>query len=177
MTIQEAKVLWNELNTTRDNFSAAFVLPYLNKPSKKEILQVAKKYNLMGLFESEYSEREDRVTAFRDLAAFYQLDSFLISEKPNPKFVMVTTDAWNSLFISFMNDHDTTLYRCNFGSLLGQPVERIKKPGNHQDNVVMNLNINNTIKKLLPKKSLVGKAVDLNSLKEEYIKWYLETED
>ena len=112
-----------ELNTTRDNFSFSFLKPNLKAISKKEITSVAKKYDLHWKFEKDYSDREDKRTAFKELKAFYLLDSFLVKKKPDLQYDLVVIDVWNTLSITCVSNADTVEYRSQFFELFGQPIK------------------------------------------------------
>jgi hypothetical protein len=176
-TIPNGKIdkLFTELNTSRNNFNAEFVKPYLKKPTKKEIVVVADMYDLKWKLEKEYSDREDRKVLLKNIGQYYQLDTFLLMRKPNPEYDLFVTDVWNTLSITFFKGTDTIEYRSQFFELLGQPVRRYDNKNYNKSKKHLNLEINNSIREFVPPNSLISKTVDLNQLKEEYIKWLITT--
>lgn len=161
-----------ELNTSKDNFKEAFVRPFLKPPSKKEILNIANKYDLDWMWKD--SDREERKTMLNELRGFKYLDSFLLKKKSNPEYDMVVIDVWNVFSLTVFRGSNIVEYRSQFFELLGQPVKRYDNKDYSRSDKVINLEINNSIKDLLPANSLLRQAIDLNALKEEYIKWYFE---
>lgn len=166
--------LFRELNISRDNFNSGYIKPFLKAPTKKEILQLANKYALKWMFEDEYSDREDRRNLYKKIKRFYMLDTFLLMKKPNPEYDLVITDVWNGLSITCTSATDTVEYRSQYYELFGQPVKKYNPKKNSGSNKFINLEINNVIKDIVPAKSLISQAVDLNKLKEEYISWFIK---
>jgi hypothetical protein len=167
--------LFTELNISRNNFNADFVKPYLKKPTKKEIVAVADMYDLKWKLEKQYSDREDRKVLFKNIKQYYQLDTFLLMKKPNPEYDLFVTDVWNTLSITFIKGTDTIEYRSQFFELLGQPIRRYDNKNYNKSKKHLNLEINNSIREFVPSNSLISKTVDLNQLKEDYIKWLITT--
>jgi hypothetical protein len=161
-----------ELNKSNDNFNEAFVRPHLKSPIKKEILHVAKKYDLEWKWDD--ADREDRKTALQGLKEFKHLDSFLKKRKPSIEYDIVVIDVWNGFSLTVFQGNNVVEYRGQFFELFGQPVTRFDNKDYGKSKKVINLKINNVLKRLLPASSLLGKAIDLNAVKEDYIKWYFE---
>lgn len=176
-SIAESKTekLFTELNISRDNFNADYVKPFLTAPTKSEVLEVAKKYDLKWMFENEYSDREDRTNLYKDLKRFLLLDTFLLMKKPNPEYDLVITDVWNGLTISCISGADTVEYRSQYLELFGQPVKKYVNKKYSDGRKIINLEINTSIKEFVPTSSLIWQVVDFNQLKEEYISWYIKS--
>lgn len=168
----EINRLLHELNNSHDNFNEAFVKPYLKPPSRKEVLNVTKKYDLHWRWEE--ADREDRKTALQELKEFKYLDSFLLKRKPSMEFDMVMIDVWNGYSLTVFQGDNLVEYRGQFYELFGQPVKRFDNKDYGNSKRVINLEINNAIKKILPANSILKKVIDLDNVNEEYIKWYFE---
>ncbi len=166
-----------QLNTNKENFTDTFIKPLLKSPTKKEILQVAKKYDKLWMIRGKDSDKDGTKKAINDIQQFYKIDSFLIFKKPSIEFDMVVVDIYNSLRIQVISSlGDTVEYRSQFFEPLGQPVVRYHKGNYLSSTKVFNLAANTSDIKLLPPGSLTALALDVNNLTEFYIKWYLETQ-
>lgn len=161
-----------QLNTQKENFTEAFIKPKLTQPNKKEISAVAKSLDKELFFDKDFSEERKEVT--KKIQSFYRLDSFLILTRPNIEYLMVVIDNWNRLRIEVIKQSDTTIYQCQFFVPLGQPVYRYDHKDFSNEKRVFNLEINSCAQKFLPKKSLIYKILDIDNIKERYIKWCLE---
>ncbi|MBE7170309.1 MAG: hypothetical protein INR73_06950 [Williamsia sp.] len=166
-----------QLNTNKENFTVAFIKPKLTIPTKKEILQVAKKYDKLWMLTDSDFDREDKADArkgINEMKKFVGLDSFLIFKRPTIEYDMVVIDSYNGLRVLTIQNNDTTEYRCQFFQPLGQPVICYHHKNYMKGLKVFNLEANTSTQKLLPKSSMINKVLDLNNIKEEYIKWYLD---
>jgi hypothetical protein len=174
---QKIQYWLTQLNTNKANFTVSFIKPKLTTPNKKEILQVAKKYDkLWKLTDSDF-DREDKADArkrINEMKKFVGLDSFLVFKRPTIEYDMVVIDSYNGLRILTINKADTTEYRCQFFQPLGQPVTCYRHKDYMKGTKVFNLEFNTSTQALLPKNSISIKALDLDNIKEEYIKWYLD---
>ena len=163
--------LYKQVNTTKDNFNINFIKSQLIKPTKKQIINASIKS------EKHYKFEDKEISVFDSeilkIKHFEKLDSFINLNKPDPKLIFVNTDAWNEFSIVFIHNIDSTRYKANFYKLLGQPFALISRKGN---NFVQNINleINKTVAHILPNSSSLKKAIDINSLTEQYINWYLD---
>jgi len=99
------------------------------------------------------------------------LDSFMLKDKLSRESELVVTDVWNNLFIIVEKNGDTTTYRLDYFRLLGQPFRRVDNNDYSNGKRHINLEVNNAIYNVLPKRSLTRKIAGLNALKEEYIRW------
>jgi len=167
--------LLDNLNTTKDNFAKANLLPFLSPISKKEILSVAKKHNIAFWFIDDENGRVDKLgrERIKKIKRFYLIDTFLLLRKPSLDYEMVVMDAWNSLTISFCEQTDTTKYNFQLYELLGQPYSKtINNSYRHRVRFV-NSDVNGLLTKILPRSSLTVKAIGFDGLKEDYISWFI----
>lgn len=169
-----------QLNTNKENFTDSFIKPKLTKPTKSEILSVARKYDKIWMLTGEsedYFDKEDKADARRTInkmKRLAQLDSFLIYKQPTIEYDMVVIDSYNSLKILTIQNGDTTEYRCQFFEPLGQPIIRYTKGNYMKSSRVFNLEANTSALTFLPKNSMISRTLSLDNIKEEYIKWYLD---
>ncbi|MBS1500700.1 MAG: hypothetical protein JST32_01470 [Bacteroidetes bacterium] len=177
-TISQVKIekLLTALNTSKDNFNAEFVISCLSHPRKAEILEVARSLDQYKTFTDSDSEKEERNKWFRDMRGFKRLGSFMNQNKPDPNDIAVTVDAWHFMRIYCISEHDTIKFDSQFFKLAGQPIQKFKRHSYDTDKGIVNLEVNTIITDLLPKQSLLRKSVSLESLKEEYLEWYIKNE-
>jgi len=159
--------LFSQLNITKDNFNVSFIKPLLAKPTKRQILEIAKKRDNHYKFEKEYTDdAKERIAKIRN---FDRLDSFINLNRPDPNISLVTVDAWDRIDIYLINKADTISYFGQFYQLLGQPFFRFR-----EDKGIVNLQINTTLASILPKSSILRKRLAINSITEKYIEWYID---
>lgn len=172
----EINQLTKELNTINEDYSLANILPFLKPLTKKEVLSTARKFEMDFWFLDEETNKVDDVgkEIIKKIQKFDHLDTFLINQKANLETDSVVIDAWNYLKISFVQPKDTVEYHLRFTSIFGQPVYKIINKIIATETKVINVNINKVMLTLLPKNSLAYKSIDLNSLKESYIIWFIE---
>ena len=162
------------LNTTKDNFNAEFLMQFVSRPNPKEILKAARQIEKDYLFTDSNSEKEDRRKWFREMNHFKDLNLFLNKNKPDPNFIYVVSDAWDFMELSFVSGKDTIRFGGQLFQLAGQPIEIFKRNSHLSEKRIVNLEVNMIITNLLPKNSLLRKAISLEALKEKYLEWYIE---
>lgn len=102
------------------------------------------------------------------------LDSFLIFKRPTIEYDMIVTDSYHGLSVMTIQNSDTTEYRCLFFEPLGQPIIRYENRNYMKRSKIFNLEANTSAQNFLPQNSMTYKVLDLDNIKEEYIKWYLD---
>jgi hypothetical protein len=162
----------SSLNQSKNNFTLSFILPYLNIPSRREIFTIAEKYNLEKRLSVDYISKKSRRLILKRIKKFYDLDSFLSLMKNTSNTSFVMHDAWNYCSIAILTQTDSLHYSSQFSQPLGQPY--VRKNRNSNDSNIVNLEINLALMEILPASSGLRQQLDFNSLKKEYIKWYLE---
>jgi hypothetical protein len=163
-----------QLNTNKENFTYSYIKPKMKRPSKNEIFGVARKYDIKWIFGTSDFEKESTKLAIKNLRKFSQLDSFLKFKRKTIEFVMVVTDSYNKLVIQTIRNKDTTEYQCQFFEPLGQPIFRYDHRNFNLGKKVFNLEANSSCIAILPEESAIKKVLDINNIKEAYIKWYLK---
>jgi hypothetical protein len=164
-----------QLNTNKNNINSSFITSRLKVPTRKEIFQVAKKYDLLSELKGIDADRADTRKAIGQIQNFSKLDSFLIFQIPCNNFEIIVIDVSNNLKIQTINNKDTTEYQCQFiYDPLGQPISRYDKRDFRTDKKICNLEANTSAQSFLPKQSMISKILDIGNIKELYIKWYIE---
>lgn len=161
-----------QLNTQKENYTETFVKPWLTKTNTKEITKVAKSVNKELFFDRDF--KEERKAIIGKIQTLYKIDSFLILTKPDIENLMAVTDNWHRLRIEVVNNNDTTIYQSQFWALLGQPISRYAHKNFSNPKTIFNLEANTSARVFLPKESLTFKILDINNIKDLYIKWCLE---
>ena len=164
--------LLEQLNTTKDNFTLAFIKPLLKKPSKRKILAVSKKIDEHYKFE-DYKP-SDLMARINLIKHFDKIDSFIKINQPDPELFHATVDAWNDLKISFIKNNDTTIFTMDFLQPLGQPVLKLRADTEFITKQFVNLEVNTLITEMVPETSALKKQIEVNSLTDDYIKWYID---
>ena len=168
------KLLFN-LSTSKENFTSSFILPYLRKPERNDIKSVAVKNKYGDNLFGQYSDRKKTKQITQSIKDFHLIDSFILEQKNWAKYYFMTTDYYDMYRIEVvMSNNDTMAYSSQFSQPLAQPILwSIKRPNKEIRNVY-NVDVNLIIQNILPLKSQLRKKVDLNSLMNEYILWYLK---
>ena len=133
-------------------------------------------YDQLDLLKDSDFDREDKVYVkkkIKEMKQFYEFDSFLVSKRPTIEYDMIVTDASNMVIIKTINYNETIEYRSQFFESFGQPISRYVNRNYSGGSKVFNLEANTSAQRFLPKNSMISKVLDLNNIKEDYIKWYL----
>jgi hypothetical protein len=181
----EIENLVNELNTNRENFIEDFLRKNFTKPTKKEILKIAKKNNEKDLFVNDYEEKYEIENKYSDIQNFKYLSEFLTINQAKINSTFTTFDAWNILIIIIYKKDEVKMYDLRFFESYGQPISihNIKivdeKTNNFEiigntEKQIINLNVNQVLQKILPQKSMTSNIIDLDNIKNEYIIWHLK---
>ena len=168
--------LWlTQLNTNKEYFTTAFIKNKLTIPTKKEIFKVAKKYDKLWMLSGRDADKAHTKKALFEIQSFYELDSFLLFFKETTVVnEMTVIDSYNRLNIMTINGSDTTEYWCQFFEPLGQPIMRFNNKNYSMGIKVFNLEANTSAQDFLPRNSIISKVLDIDNIKETYIKWYLD---
>jgi hypothetical protein len=162
----------NQLNTEKENYNEVYIKPLLKIPSKNEITNVAKLIDKELFFDKDF--REEKKAVIEKIQDFYRLDSFLINTKSNTDNLMVVVDAWNLLRVEVISKNDTTIYHSQFRFPIGQPIVRYERNDFSRGTNIFNLEVNTAAQTFLPKESLIYNVLDINNIKQQYIKYCME---
>jgi preprotein translocase subunit Sss1 len=180
----EVQNLLIELNTNKENFTEDFLKQNFKKPTKKEILKIAKKIDQKKYFINDYDEKADTEKKYSQIQDYKYIDEYLNTNKPNADEYFVTVDVWNSLGIITFSKEQTKSYELRFLENCGQPIsidfakldekEKIVGILENKSSTIINLNVNLILQKILPNNTKLWNAIDLNEIRNEYIIWYLD---
>jgi hypothetical protein len=175
-TVPKEKIYYwlTQLNTDKQNFTPSFIEPRLAAPERKEIIHVAKKKDELWKLRGFDSDKEDSRKKIEEIQSFKMLDSFLASQKATINHGAALTNAYNNLKITTIGGGDTTEYRCQFSESPGQPISRFRNRSHLTGSKIVNLEANTAAQEFLPKHSMIYRVLDINSIKEDYIDWYLD---
>ena len=100
----------------------------------------------------------------REIKKLKDFDKYIEYIKPKSDSIdqRILIDAWNFLII----ENGDKKYNFDFNNDLGQPINNSTKP-------YINLDINNKLKKILLKHSILRKEIEFESLFEDYVYWFL----
>jgi hypothetical protein len=174
--VPKEKILYwlTQLNTDKQNFTPSFIEPKLVAPERKEIMQVAKKYDEVWKLKGFDSDRDDTRKKIEAIRSFSMLDSFLLYQKNATSTDVTLNDVYNNLTITTIGGGDTTEYRCQFFESPGQPISRFTNRPYATASKIVNLEANTAAQDFLPKHSMIYRVLDINKIKEDYIDWYLD---
>ncbi len=167
----EIDLLYQQLNTPKDNWNMAFIKPWLKKPTKRDILKMAA--HLRKEYEFDGEDPEADRARLKKIQLFDKLDEFIKLSKPADDNVMITIDAWDELTVSFMFKQHTLQYRGTLSQPLGQPFMINNDPAMH---LITNLEINQAITAMLPKSSIIKTVISIGSFTNSYVAWYINTQ-
>ncbi len=180
----EIEKLLTSLNSNNQNFTDEFLKENLTKPTKKEILEIAKKCDQKDYFKNDYDEKEDIEKKYSQIQELKHFDEYLNIDKPNIEAYMVIMDAWNHLGIITFSKEETKSYDLQFFKNCGQPIsikyleidekEKKVKVIENKGSSIINLNVNLILQKIIPIKTKLWNVLDLKNIRNNYINWYLE---
>lgn len=175
--------LLTSLNTNKENFTEEFLMQNFTKPTKKEILKIAKQNGDKSYLKNDYDEKNDTEKKYSEIQNYKYFNEYLELNKPDLNIISLTLDGWNSLGIITFSKEETKLYNLDFFKYCGQPISRKYIEINEKDKKVnitenspsiINLNVNLILLKILPKNAKSTIELNLNNIRDEYITWFLE---
>lgn len=176
--------LLTSLNTNKENFTEEFLIQNFTKPTKKEILKIAKQNGDKNYLKNDYDEKNDTEKKYSEIQNYKYFGEYLKLNKPILNVITLTLDAWNSLGIITFSKEETKLYDLDFPKYCGHPIsvnyieikEKDKKINiiENKSSSIINLNVNLILLKILPKNTKLSVELNLNNIRDEYINWFLE---
>jgi hypothetical protein len=147
---------------------------FLSLTDKKHIRKIAKACKSNWQFKRKYSTKERNKLIFKNCQNIDTLNLFLANAFDTTGYIMIT-DGWDAMHV-YITTIDSSF------SFEGKWPNKFKQPWyNHSDTSdfffstpIVNLNINRFLIAILPSKFHGLRSIELNSLIDEYIIWYLE---
>lgn len=172
----EIKALMNSLSTpvkSQNLFEQVDTTELKKFLSEKQIRKVAKWYDIDRYFKRKYSTKEENIEFFESCQSMDTLKIYLTERFDTSGYVMVT-DYSNTINILIFTNKSRYRFEGKYSNPIKQPWY------NHSDTsvifgqAILNLNINQTLNKLLPKDFLLKETITTEALANDYITWYFE---
>ncbi len=172
----QISALIESLNVSKHNFNTNKIASHISNLKTKEILEVATNYKMDFYFIDDESNKIDEVGRqyIRKIKSYDFLDSFIIKNKPSLEYEKVVIDTWNNLQLIFYSSTDTTRFVFQLYDLLGQPFRKTVNNRFNDSSRFINVEVNLNLFKILSKNSSTRKAISIDSLKKDYIIWYIK---
>lgn len=183
-TISKSEVdyLLKSLNTNNENFTEEILIQNFLKPTRKEILSIAKQNGYKNYLKNDYDEKSDTEKKYSEIQNYKNFDEYLKLNKPDINIISLTLDGWNSLGIITYSKEENKIYNLDFHKYCGQPIsinyieiDENNKTVNTLENKsssIININVNLLLFKILPKNTKLTIELNLNNVRNEYIKWF-----
>lgn len=157
------------MDTTLSEININEIKQWINSLTKRKIKEVANKIDATLFFDRDF--KEDRKNIIRNIKNLDNLDQFLERSKSDP-IMVVTTDIWESIEIEIeLKDKDVS-YNLDLLQIFGHPIQYYDNQSNNV--LLINYEILNIIQDLVPKKSAIHKALNVDNIQELYIEWYFK---
>jgi hypothetical protein len=173
---KEIEALFTSLSTRIDQqalFEQIDTTELKKHLTEKQIRRVAKWYEVDWKFRRRYSTKEENSAFFESCKSLDTLKTYLIERFDTSGYAIISD---YSSTINIRISTRQTEYRFE-----GKYPNPVKQPWyNHTDTyqlfgqAVLNLNINQSLRKLLPKGFLLKETISTVALVDDYIVWYLE---
>ena len=177
------KLNYNDEKIKNDSLSF-----FLKKPSRKEILSIAKKYNIEHYLIDDETNQVDEFgkEKIKKISQLNSIEEFLQKINLRTDLEIITNDAWNFLNIKFIEQNNETEYIFDFINqnneqeiiqVLGQPFTKMVKINKPKKQKLINFSVNKILLEKIPKESFIYQNLDFNHLKEFYIVWFIRNKN
>jgi len=178
-------------NTTIDGlltaFSSKYVKPtfenigfdkkdFLSLTDEKHIRKVAKQYKQDWHFKMYYTTKEENRILFDGCQNIDTFNLFVSSKFDTTGFVMVT-DVWDVIYVYIKTTDKEFGFEGKYPNVFKQPWYDHSDTSKLMPGSIVNLNINRFLVSILPEKFNRRNTIELQSLADNYIKWYLQRRD
>ena len=161
---------------------------FLKNPSRKEILSIAKKYNIEHYLIDDETNQVDEFgkEKIKKISQLNSIEEFLQKINLRTDLEIITNDAWNNLNIKFIEQNNETEYLFDFITqnneqeiiqVLGQPFTKMVKINKPEKQKLINFSVNKILLEKMPKESFIYQNLDFNHLKEFYIVWFIRNKN
>ncbi len=162
--------LWLELNQNKDNFTFEYFTSKKMILKNSKIKKHIKFYNKILKSENQKINsylKDSLITDIKNYKSFYEFIEF---EKPKKDAIYGKLDHSEEIEIIFYNNEEIifefeTFHNCGQPFYLGE--KQIK-------NKLVNLEINQLILNILPKKSKFRSKFNYNNIQDKYVNWFIK---
>jgi hypothetical protein len=141
--------------------------------TEKQILKVAKSYDIVWKFNRSYSTKEENTQFFNGCKSIDTLKIYLSERFDTSGYVMVT-DYANTIDIWISTNKTKYRYQGSFPNPVKQPWYSLSETSFLFEQAILNLKINQNLTELLPKGFLLIETISDKALVNDYISWYFE---
>uniref|UniRef100_UPI004048F5A9 hypothetical protein n=1 Tax=Flavobacterium sp. TaxID=239 RepID=UPI004048F5A9 len=162
------------INSNKENFNFSFLKSRLKRPSKHRIKEIAQKRDLLYKIKCDgFLDCKFLIQTIDSIKKFKRFDQF-VSSLNLTSSQMITIGFFNEATISFISKNNTVSYYFSFiNNQIGQPI--LKRYNDNFDvaDSFVNSEVNEIVRKIIPKNTLTFNAFDLNNITDFYIVWFL----
>lgn len=149
---------------------------FLSLTDEKHIRKVAKQYKQDWHFKMYYTTKEENNILFNGCQNIDTFNLFLSSKFDTTGYVMVT-DVWDEMRVYIKTAGKEFGFEGKYPNAFKQPWYDHSDTSNVFAGSIVNLNINRFLVAILPDKFYRRNTIELQSLTDNYIKWYLQRRD
>ena len=141
--------------------------------TEKQIRKVAKWYNIDWYFKRRYSSKEENIEFFKGCISMDTMKIYFSERFDTSGYVMVT-DYSNTINIWISTDKAEYRFEGKYPNPIKQPWYNLGNTSQTFVQAILNLEINKSLYKLLPKNFLLKETISNEALVNDYITWYFE---
>ena len=142
--------------------------------SKKEILQIAKRFDVDWKFNNDYSTKKENDFIFNSCQSIDTFNLYLSSSFDTTSSYIFVTDYSDDIEIEITTENKTYIYKAAYPSEFKQPWFINSELDFFDSGSILNFSINSALVELLPKKFSRIQTLKNESLIQAYIIWYLK---
>ncbi len=141
--------------------------------TEKQIRKVAKDLDVSWQFRRRYSSKENNTKFFQGCKSMDTLKLYL-SERFNTSLYIMTFDVSNTIDVWISTNKTQYRFEGNYPNPLRQPWQNYGDTSQILGRAILNLGINQSLYKLLPKGFLHKETLSNEAIVNDYITWYFE---
>jgi hypothetical protein len=185
---EKGKVISNDLlDSLLTAFSSRYVKPtfdnlgfdkheFILLTDEKHIRKVAKQYKEDWHFKMSYTTKEKNEIIFKGCQSVDTFNLFVSTMFDTSGYIMIT-DVWDEMHVYIKTSEKEFIFEGKYPNAFKQPWYDHSDTSKWATASIVNLNINKFLVAILPDKFHRRNEIELQSLTEEYIKWYLKRRD
>lgn len=149
---------------------------FLSLTDEKNIRRIAKQYKQDWNFKMRYTTKEKNNVLFKGCQ---NIDTFnlFVSSKFDTMDYKTVTDFWDVMSVYIKTSDNVFRFVGQYPNAFKQPWYDHSETSNEIASLIVNLSINHFLVAILPDKFHRRNTIDLQSLTDIYIKWYLKRRD